>query len=424
MSSVPTSAFPRDKRPLIAVAFLTTLALVLAFAGSASASRPGFYSAPSVALGDKVVGSTLVASDGALNCEPACEPAGPTPERAGRFFQWLVCDGPHGGGRDVPPGGQKDEGGPCPGAVIVKPKVRIQSDPNANRYTVRPEDAGKYIQVEVIAVNLDCTDRKSDGTHDCAYSEGHGWSSTFGPIAGSAQPPAPPPPPPPPPAVAPTYTALPSIVGDAEDMATLTVANGTWNGTAPLAYAYQWLRCSRANQGCKPIEGATTAEYTVTGADVATRLTAQVTVSNAGGQFVAVAPLTRKIAGAKPRPGRDSLTAAQLLPRHRLRVREVTFTPRLLRPGARWTARVEVTDRRGFLIEGVEVDVADELGDVTAASVLTDSRGIATVRLRTTRFVPLGRLVLTVTATKPVGEAAIDAEAQSVTKRVAVRVRR
>jgi hypothetical protein len=276
----------------------------------------------------------------------------------------------------------------------------------------------------VIAVNLDCTDRKSDGTHDCAYSEGHGWSSTFGPIAGSAQPPAPPPPPPPPPAVAPTYTALPSIVGDAEDMATLTVANGTWNGTAPLAYAYQWLRCSRANQGCKPIEGATTAEYTVTGADVATRLTAQVTVSNAGGQFVAVAPLTRKIAGAKPRPGRDSLTAAQLLPRHRLRVREVTFTPRLLRPGARWTARVEVTDRRGFLIEGVEVDVADELGDVTAASVLTDSRGIATVRLRTTRFVPLGRLVLTVTATKPVGEAAIDAEAQSVTKRVAVRVRR
>jgi hypothetical protein len=297
--------------------------------------------------------------------------------------------------------------------------VRIQSDPNANRYTVRPEDAGKYIQVEVIAVNHDCTDKKSDGTHDCAYSEGHGWSSTFGPIAGSVQPP---PPPPPPPAVAPTYSALPVITGEAADMETLTVSNGTWTGTEPLAYAYQWLRCSKANQGCKPIDGATAAQYAVTGADVATRLTAQVTVSNAAGQFVVVAPLTRRIVGATPRPGRDALNVTQLMPRHRLRVQQAAFKPQRLRPGARWTAKVTITDRRGFLIEGAEVDIADELGDVTAATVLTDARGVATLRLRTTRFVPLGRLVLTVTATKPVDETAIDAEAQSVEKRVVVRV--
>jgi hypothetical protein len=421
MSSVHNSAFLRDRRPLLAVAFLAAAGLLLSLAGSARAERPGVYSAPYVAEGAKLVGSTLAASDGSLKCDPKCDPAGPNPEYAGRWFQWLICDSPHGGGKQAPTGGLPDEGGPCGGAVIVKPKVRIQSDPRANYYTVRPEDAGKYIQVEVIAVNYDCGEiNRSNGTQECRYSEGHAWSPTFGPIAGSLQPPAPPPPPPPPPAIAPTYSALPTITGEAEDMQTLTVSNGTWNGTAPLAYAYQWLRCSKANQGCKPIDGATTAEYTATSVDVATRLTAQVTVKNAGGQFVAVAPLTRKIAGAKPRPDHDSLQVSQLLPRHKLKVQSVVFAPLRLRPGKAWTASIVVTDLRGFLIEGVEVDVADELGDVTTPAVLTNNRGAATLRLKTTRFVPLGRLVLTVTATKPVDENAV--EAQSVTKRVAVTV--
>ena len=418
-----TSAFTRKSRSLLVVAALAALALVLA-AGSARAERPGFFSAPYVTLGSKVVGSTLAASDGSLRCDPTCEPAGPNPEYAGRWFQWLICNAPHGGGKTAPAGGLPDDGGPCPGAVIVRPKIRIQSDPNANRYTVRPEDAGKYIQVEVIAVNHDCgARRESDGSQECHYSEGHGWSPTFGPIEGAAAPPATPPAAPVvPPAVAPTYTALPAITGDMEDMSTLTVANGTWNGTAPLTYTYQWQRCSKANQGCKPIEGATQSTYTTTGVDVATRLTATVTVTNRGGTFVASAPLTPKIAAAKPRPGRDSLDVAQLLPRQRLKVQSVAFTPVRLRPGARWTGNVVVTDLRGFLIKGAEVSIQDDLGDVTSTPVFTSDRGVARVVLKTTRFVPLGRLVLTVSAQKPV--AADGLESPAVTKRVVVRVQR
>ena len=263
--------------------------------------------------------------------------------------------------------------------MIVKPRVRIQSDSNANRYTVRPEDAGKYIQVEVIGINYDCGETVREGPDagkaECRYSEGHGWSTTFGPIAGSVTPPPPPPPPPAPPAVAPTYTALPEITGDAEDMQTLTVSNGTWSGTAPLAYAYQWQRCSKANAGCKPIEGATAATYTLTAADIATRLTVIVTVSNRGGQFVAAAKLTPKVVGAKPREGHDSLDVAQLLPRHKLKLQSIVFTPARLRPGGRWVARVTIGDHRGFLIKGVDVTVGDELGDVTSTPVLTDDRG-------------------------------------------------
>ena len=99
-----SSGFSRDARPLLAVAVLGAVGVVLALAGAARAERPGFYSAPYVAEGAKVVGSNLAASDGSLRCEPKCSPVnntqpGPNPEYIGRFFQWLVCNGPHGGGR-------------------------------------------------------------------------------------------------------------------------------------------------------------------------------------------------------------------------------------------------------------------------------------------------------------------------------------
>ena len=194
------------------------------------------------------------------------------------------------------------------------------------------------------------------------------------------------------------------------------MSNGTWAGTAPITYTYQWQRCSKANAGCKPIEGATAATYTLTAADIATRITAIVTVRNAGGQFVAAAKLTPKIAGAKPREGRDSLDVTQLLERHKLKVQSVAFTPTRLRPGGRWVARVTIGDLRGFLIKGVEVTVADELGDVTSTPVLTNDRGLAMVRLRASRIMPAGRTILVVTAAKP------DDDGVPTTKRIRVKV--
>jgi hypothetical protein len=414
---VSTSAFTRNKRPLFGVVLVAALA-VLGLPGSAKAERPGFYSPPSIVQGEPKVGATLAGSDGSINCDPKCIPAGDEPHRAGIFFQWLQCNGPHGGGKQSPAGGLPDEGGPCPGAVVIRPLQRILDFPQTNLYTVRPEDAGKHIQLEVIAVNHDCNWYGKD----CRYAEAHGWSKTVGPI-GVPGPPPPPPPPPVPVAIGPTYTALPAITGEAEEMQTLTVSNGTWNGTQPFTFTYQWLQCSKKNSGCKPIDGATQSTYTVTPADVATRLTASVTVKNGGGTFTAAAKLTPKIAGAKPRPGNDALDVEQLLPRHKLRVQSVTWTPRRLRPGGSWVAKVTVVDARGFLIKGVQVTIADELGDVTSTPTLTNARGVATMRLRTTRFVPLGRLVLTVTAAKPESADALETTL-TTTKRVVVRVNR
>jgi hypothetical protein len=48
----------------------------------------------------------------------------------------------------------------------------------------------------------------------------------------------------------------------------LTASNGTWNGTFPLFFAYQWRRCDSGGNACSNIAGATGKSYTVVQADL------------------------------------------------------------------------------------------------------------------------------------------------------------
>ena len=47
---------------------------------------------------------------------------------------------------------------------------------------------------------------------------------------------------------------------------TLTADPGTWTGTGPLDYTYQWQRCDFIGKDCEVITGATDATYTLTDA--------------------------------------------------------------------------------------------------------------------------------------------------------------
>jgi hypothetical protein len=86
-------------------------------------------------------------------------------------------------------------------------------------------------------------------------------------------------------AVAPTNTAAPTIDGGGSASAgsPLSASTGTWNGTTPISYAYQWLRCDTAGANCTDVTGATNSKYTPGDADVGKKLRVRVTANNGVG---------------------------------------------------------------------------------------------------------------------------------------------
>lgn len=87
-------------------------------------------------------------------------------------------------------------------------------------------------------------------------------------------------------AVAPVASDTPEAAGEPTIGETLAATTGEWSGSTPMAYAYQWLRCSALDTsllGCAPIAGATAADYTVVAADSGQTLRVRVVASNSLG---------------------------------------------------------------------------------------------------------------------------------------------
>ena len=90
---------------------------------------------------------------------------------------------------------------------------------------------------------------------------GYGFSTSFGMSSGTP----------------PVNTVAPAITGTAEVGQTLTCSQGTWTGTAPITYAYQWKR-DGSNIG-----SATNSTYTLVSADGGTTVSCTVTATNGVG---------------------------------------------------------------------------------------------------------------------------------------------
>lgn len=104
------------------------------------------------------------------------------------------------------------------------------------------------------------------------------------------------------PAVAgpPVEIVAPIVSGNLQEGQTLSVTPGEWAGTAPISYAYRWLRCSIAGGGCQEIPGATNSTYTAGGSDLASNLAVLVTATNAQGSVAATSHETQPILGILP----------------------------------------------------------------------------------------------------------------------------
>jgi hypothetical protein len=89
----------------------------------------------------------------------------------------------------------------------------------------------------------------------------------------------------------------------------LTADPGSWSGTQPITFKYQWLRCDTSGANCSNIIGATGKTYTVSSVDVGNALRVRVRATNSAGSSTAVSP-PRTVVTTEP-PKSVSLRAGQ-----------------------------------------------------------------------------------------------------------------
>ena len=219
----------RDVRAAVAFA-VTMLALVIAVSDG-QAAKPGkpTNTTPPTISGTARAGQTLTASPGSWS--------GTQPITYS--YQWLRCDA---------------GGGNC---AIIRGAT-------GKTYTVVSVDVGSTVRVQVTAKN-------SAGSSSATSAQTA--------VVGAAP-------------VAPANGSPPTISGAAQAGQTLTASPGTWSGTPPISYSYQWRRCDAAGGSCADILGAAAQTYTLTTSDVGSTLRVAAAASNSAGSSTATSAPT------------------------------------------------------------------------------------------------------------------------------------
>ena len=190
---------PRTTWPLGVLAGAVALAAaLLPAAGSAIAlTAPNNTTEPRI-LGTPAEGRVLTATQGTWS--------GSTPMTFA--YRWLRC----------PTNGGSPDGSNC--ASI--------GNATSNDYRVRDANVGLRLRVRVTATNADGSDIAVSNPTPI--------------IAGSARP---------------QNQSPPLVSGNPVVNTKLTADPGTWSGTQPISFTYQWRRCDRDGGNCSNIAGAT-----------------------------------------------------------------------------------------------------------------------------------------------------------------------
>jgi hypothetical protein len=104
----------------------------------------------------------------------------------------------------------------------------------------------------------------------------------------------------------PVNLAGPTISGIVLPGQTLSANDGTWVGTPPISFTYQWLSCAPLGAGCSEIAGATEATHVVGSGEIGDSFEVIVTAANAQGSSSATSPET-SITGGGVQPPVDVL---------------------------------------------------------------------------------------------------------------------
>lgn len=291
------SCRPTDRRAFGGVVILVavTAALLLPSWGAASReTAPSNTGQPSLS-GIPMQGHTLTTSNGTWS--------GTTPFSFS--YRWLRCDRTGGGPNGVT----------C--STIVGASHRT--------YLLTAADVGHTIRSRVTA-------RNADGSATVT-------SNPSAVIKRSSKP---------------SNTQPPTITGTPSENNTLTAQPGTWTGTQPISFSYQWQRCDQTGASCSAISGATDATYRLNSADVGNTLRVRVTATNSNGSSSSTSAPTAVIAKAGAPSGATVSINDVSLP-NRLIIDRVTFSPLTYHHQSTIVVRVHVSDSRNHNILGALV---------------------------------------------------------------------
>ena len=160
----------------------------------------------------------------------------------------------------------------------------------------------------------------------------------------------------------PSNTAPPTISGTPQLGSQLKATNGTWAGTTPITYKYQWSRCDTTGGSCSDISGATAQTYDLKQVDVGTALRIDVTATNGDGSATTTSAPTASITALATTPptgcpaGSGVINVSDLSLPAQLSIGGQSVTPGVIgRSSQQITVTVHVSACGGRPVQGASV---------------------------------------------------------------------
>jgi hypothetical protein len=112
----------------------------------------------------------------------------------------------------------------------------------------------------------------------------------------------------------PQNTSSPTIDGTPMPNHTLTAQPGSWSGSTPITYEYQWMRCNTDGGHCDKIKGQDHQSYDVRSADDGRALRVFVTATNSAGTGTATSDAVLVQSASKPKNTSKPTISGNLAP--------------------------------------------------------------------------------------------------------------